>query len=59
MSEQLRSVVSADFNAVNHFVIYQLYSEVELFESIGHYIVDAGGKRLRPLLVLLIAKACG
>ena len=59
MSEQLRSVVSADFNAVNQFVIDQLYSEVELVESIGHYIVDAGGKRLRPLLVLLIAKACG
>ena len=59
MSEQLRSVVSADFNAVNQFVIDQLYSEVELVESIGHYIVDAGGKRLRPLLVLLTAKACG
>ena len=59
MSKQLRSVVSADFDAVNQFVIDQLYSEVELVESIGHYIVDAGGKRLRPLLVLLIAKACG
>ena len=59
MSEQLRSVVAADFLAVNQFVIDQLYSEVELVESIGHYIVDAGGKRLRPLLVLLTAKACG
>ena len=59
MSEQLRSVVAADFIAVNQFVIDQLYSEVELVESIGHYIVDAGGKRLRPLLVLLTAKACG
>ena len=59
MSEKLRSVVAADFIAVNQFVIDQLYSEVELVESIGHYIVDAGGKRLRPLLVLLTAKACG
>ncbi|EEF21956.1 geranyl geranyl pyrophosphate synthase, putative, partial [Ricinus communis] len=32
---------------------------VPLVENIGHYIVDAGGKRLRPLLVLLVAGALG
>lgn len=56
---QLRSVVEADFSAVNEFVIDQLHSEVDLVESIGHYIVEAGGKRLRPLVVLLAARACG
>ena len=30
-----------------------------MVEEIGHYIVDAGGKRLRPLIVLLAARACG
>jgi geranylgeranyl pyrophosphate synthase len=32
---------------------------VVLINQIGHYIVGSGGKRLRPLLVLLAAKACG
>ncbi|HBJ90554.1 MAG TPA: octaprenyl diphosphate synthase, partial [Gammaproteobacteria bacterium] len=59
MSQQLRAIVEDDFQAVNQYVIDQLYSEVELVESIGHYIVEAGGKRLRPLLVLLAAKSCG
>ena len=59
MSQQLRDVVADDFKAVNQYVIDQLYSEVELVESIGHYIVEAGGKRMRPLLVLLAAKSCG
>lgn len=51
--------VEDDFLAVNDLIIKQLYSEVALVENIGHYIVDAGGKRLRPLLVLLAANACG
>ena len=36
-----------------------LQSDVEMVENIGHYIVKAGGKRMRPLLVLLSAKALG
>lgn len=59
MTTKLRSVVESDFLAVNDFIVDQLYSEVELVENIGHYIVEAGGKRLRPLLVLLSARACG
>ncbi len=50
-------VVQQDFEAVNQTIIEQLHSDVGLVENIGHYIVDAGGKRLRPLLVLLIAKS--
>ncbi len=52
-------VVASDFQAVNELIIERLDSEVDLVENIGHYIVDAGGKRLRPLLVLLAARACG
>lgn len=55
---QLRSVVESDFLAVNDCIIEQLHSEVDLVENIGHYIVEAGGKRMRPLLVLLAARAC-
>jgi len=50
-------VVRADFETVNQIIIRQLHSDVSLVENIGQYIVDAGGKRLRPLLVLLVAKA--
>lgn len=52
-------VAADDFQAVNDLIIRQLYSEVPLVENIGHYLIEAGGKRLRPLLVLLVAKALG
>lgn len=51
--------VEADFSATNTLIIEQLHSEVGLVENIGHYIVDSGGKRLRPILVLLTANALG
>lgn len=47
--------VADDFDAVNQLIIKELHSDVDLVENIGHYIIDAGGKRLRPLLVLLTA----
>jgi len=59
MYQDIRSVVETEFLAVNDFIVEQLHSEVTLVESIGHYIVDAGGKRLRPMLTLLASKACG
>lgn len=59
MYKDIRAVVSADFDAVNQFIVDQLYSDVALVESIGHYIIDAGGKRMRPVLVLLSARSCG
>ena len=52
-------VVQEDFAEVNTLIVNQLHSDVGLVENIGHYIVDAGGKRLRPLLVLLTARALG
>ncbi|MEH6564196.1 MAG: octaprenyl diphosphate synthase [Halopseudomonas sp.] len=51
--------VSDDFDAVNQLILEQLHSRVPLVEKIGHYIISAGGKRLRPLVVLLGARACG
>jgi octaprenyl-diphosphate synthase len=57
--QQIRSVVESDFLAVDRYIIEQLHSDVPLVENIGHYIVEAGGKRLRPILVLLAARACG
>jgi len=51
--------VSAELDAVNRQIVSQLQSRVPLVENIGQYIVSAGGKRLRPLLVLLVARALG
>ena len=57
--QDIHSVVADEFQQVNELIIDQLHSDVDMVENIGHYIVDAGGKRLRPLLVLLSAAALG
>lgn len=57
--QHIRAVVARPFEQVNQLIIEQLHSDVDMVENIGHYIVDAGGKRMRPLLVLLCAQALG
>jgi len=52
-------VVADDFAAVDGIIRNQLVSRVPLVEKIGDYIISAGGKRLRPLLVLLAGRALG
>ena len=51
--QQVRNTVATEFNDVDRLIIEQLQSNVPLVENIGHYIVDAGGKRMRPMLALL------
>ena len=53
----LHAVVADDFDAVNRTIVAQLNSKVPLVETIGQYIIESGGKRLRPLLVLLAARS--
>lgn len=55
---QLNEQIEPQFLAVNDFIVNHLGSNVPLVEKIGHYIVQSGGKRFRPLLVLLAANAC-
>ncbi len=50
-------LIADDFTALNSLTTQQLRSQVPLIEEIGHYITAAGGKRLRPLMVLLMANA--
>ncbi len=57
--QHIRAAVDAEFSQVNQLIVEQLHSRVPMVENIGHYIVDAGGKRLRPLLVLLAAGSLG
>jgi octaprenyl-diphosphate synthase len=56
---QLNPIIAPQFDAVTDYILNHLGSSVPLVEKIGHYIVSGGGKRLRPLLVLLSANACG
>lgn len=53
----LHAVVADDFAAVNRTIVEQLSSKVPLVETIGQYITESGGKRLRPLLALLAARS--
>jgi octaprenyl-diphosphate synthase len=55
----LRSPVADEVSAVDALIVRRLRSDVVLINQIGHYIVNSGGKRLRPLSVLLAARACG
>jgi octaprenyl-diphosphate synthase len=57
--EALRDLVRDDMASVDEEIRRQLHSEVALVDQVAHYIVGSGGKRLRPLLVLLAARACG
>ena len=59
MINQIRASVEAEFAQVNALIIEQLHSDVDMVENVGQYIVDAGGKRLRPLLALLAAASLG
>jgi len=51
--ENIQSCIAIDIQAVNTVIKHSLHSEVDLVNQIAHYIVNSGGKRLRPILVLL------
>lgn len=51
------ATVAEEFTSVDQLIHEQLASRVPLVEKIADYIVSSGGKRIRPLLVLLTAKA--
>ena len=53
------TLVADDMRAVNDMIGTRLRSEVALINRMGQYIINSGGKRLRPMLVLLSAHAFG
>jgi octaprenyl-diphosphate synthase len=56
--DEIRALISEDMQAVDQLIRQQLHSEVVLINQLGAYIINSGGKRLRPVLVLLAARAC-
>ncbi|MGV8930926.1 MAG: polyprenyl synthetase family protein [Luteimonas sp.] len=55
----IQSLAAADMGAVDALIRRRLASDVVLVNQIGEHIVAAGGKRLRPMLLLLVARALG
>lgn len=57
--ESLQTFLADDMHAVDHVIRQRLYSDVALIRQVSEYIINSGGKRLRPALVLLSAGCFG
>jgi octaprenyl-diphosphate synthase len=58
-TEFLKSMLAADMAEVDRTLRESLDSDVALIRQVAEYIIAGGGKRLRPALLLLSARACG
>ena len=56
---QATELMAADMLEVNGVIQRRLASDVVMINQIAHYIISAGGKRIRPMLVLLFSSALG
>ena len=54
--QAIRNLVSDDLTAMQRLIREQLNSKIPLIETIAQYIIDSGGKQIRPLLTLLVSK---
>ncbi len=56
---EINALMAADMRGVNQLIGQELQSDVALINQLGLYIVNSGGKRLRPLLAVTAARAAG
>ena len=54
----IQALSQADMQKVNESILAQLNSDVVLINQLGFYIVQGGGKRIRPLIAALAAFGC-
>jgi octaprenyl-diphosphate synthase len=57
--ESVKALIAPDQQAVDRVIRNRLASDVVLVNQVAEYIVGSGGKRLRPMVVVITAKACG
>ncbi|MDR2874497.1 MAG: octaprenyl diphosphate synthase [Methylobacillus sp.] len=57
--ENIQTVIARDMQAVDAVIRASLHSEVVLINQVSEYIINSGGKRLRPALVLLAGGTLG
>jgi len=55
--KQIQQLSNHEMTQVNHLIQAQLTSDVALINQLGFYIINSGGKRIRPLIAILAAKA--
>src|SRR3990167_7882002 len=55
----IQQLVATDFNQLDHLLQEQLKSKIPFIQEVIQYIINSGGKRLRPLVVILSARAAG
>lgn len=55
--ESIRTLVREDLESTDQFIISQLASNIPLIKQITEYVISCGGKRVRPLVLLLSARA--
>src|SRR3990167_1304462 len=56
---RIKELVHADFVAVNDLILEKIQAQTGLIDDLSKHIIQSGGKRLRPLIVLLASLACG
>ncbi|MDH5631865.1 MAG: octaprenyl diphosphate synthase [Gammaproteobacteria bacterium] len=56
-SAEIQALAADDMAAVDELIHTRLSSDVVLINQLGHYIIGNGGKRIRPLITLLAARA--
>lgn len=57
--DAIKNLVKEPFQAVDQLILTCFHSKASIINDLGHYIIQSGGKRLRPLVLLLIAKSLG
>ena len=57
--EEIRTLVRTDLASVDAMIRARLKSTVPLVDQVAEHIIGGGGKRLRPLLCVLVGRACG
>ncbi len=58
-AREIRELVSAELELVEREISLESVAPVDVITAISHHLQGNGGKRLRPMLVLLAAKLCG
>ena len=56
---EIHALINDDLSAVDALILERLQSDVVLINQLGRYIISGGGKRIRPVVVLLAARASG
>mgnify|MGYP000607397153 CR=1 FL=1 len=57
--ESITALVRPEFQPLKQIILDNINSNVGLVDELASHILKKGGKRVRPLLLLLVAKACG